>query len=155
MSEAQALITQLRETAAKLLEQAALLELAPKEAPPNWLPPREMVVEICDDLEDGEWSVRLVKTFRKDDAFPIIDSVGVSWRFARPLRNPLVLQFRPHVPGNPIPEGVTEAAAKAGGEVLVMLESGDVFADIARNLSWRKNPGNTDIIGWLPIGARW
>lgn len=142
------LSSELRALATKLLEQAAKLEANDRDL---WIPPRQMLAEITDNPDDG-WVIRTVKAgadFNNEYPYTVVP-YGQKWRQCRPLQDPLVLQFRPHTPDDPPPVGDYEY-------VIVVRRSGIIEGGESIDLEWDLDSENpeTEIIGWLPQGAKW
>lgn len=96
------------------------------------------------DFDDDVWKIDTFVRYLSDTSLPYLCR-NDPWKQCRPLQDPLIIQFRPHTPGDTMP-------CDGKQKVRVMYRCGDIDIDKAKEYDWNEAGTNTDIIGWLPIG---
>ena len=140
-------IEELEEASRQCLEQAERLRaLVQQETEAGYIPRVGEIAEFRDS--EDEWIALEFKAFDDDPCYPYRCGM-LNWEQCRPLSNPLVLQFREHVPGDPMPcDGVQSVTALFRSNITVTGR-----ADV-RDWGCREHNPSSEIIGWLPVGAR-
>lgn len=119
------------------------IEKLPEQKPQKgWMPYEGELIEVSDSFTD-RWRFRYCKLYDHTAALPWKDTEGVGWVHARPLSNPLIVQFRPHDGGEcPCP----------GQRVVCLSRGGEIFTDVSDSFDWDNNNNHPhDIIGWAPV----
>lgn len=104
------------------------------------------IVEVR-DYDDAKWATRrFMRTSKIKPCF--VAENDIAWSDCRPLQDPLILQFKPHTPGDPMP-------SSRGAQVSVMRRDGVVTSCEAWQLDWDKIPSypHLEIIGWMPAAG--
>lgn len=104
--------------------------------------------EICEVSENGrEWLVRKVYKYKPEEENPYVSDFA-KWPLARPLNDPMVIQFIPHKPGDPMPCGGDE-------EVIIRFRSGCIGVQHAGETDWSlaiaRSLFSSDVIAWAPL----
>lgn len=116
-------------------------KLPEPESQEEWMPYAGELIEVSDSLA-GLRMFRYFKQYSHDAKFPWEDTEGARWIHARPLSNPLIVQFHPHDGGEcPCP----------GQRVVCLSRNGIIFTDVSDSFDWDHNNHPHDIIGWAPV----
>ena len=89
-----------------------------------------------------------LKTRIEEGVNKFVMAHGRGWRYCRPLQDPLILQFKAHKPGDPMPKMGEMDAVK------VINSAGFITQGVAYDFDWseRRSP-NYQIIGWMPAAG--
>lgn len=128
-------------TAVKNGDVIRIEKLPEPEPQKEWMPHEGELIEVSNSLTD-RWRFRYFKRYSRYVKFPWKDTEGVGWVHARPLSNPMIVQFRPHDGGEcPCP----------GQRVVCLSRNGIIFTDVSDSFDWDHNSHPHDIIGWAPV----
>ena len=123
---------------AQVAEISAELESLKAKAEPEWVPfPGEFV--LCRNYEGDQWEL---------DRFTghITDPLGwhcerAAWSYIQPIKNPNVIQLRPHKAGDPMPcEGGQKVLVRYTQTMGIPHATGD-----ARDRNWNQ------VTAWAPL----
>lgn len=128
-------VTMDAEEAKKIIADLQAQIDAPEE-PEFW---EGQLVEMS-DIDD--WYLKVFDRYISCSSFPYRNTRGGSYRHCRPLQDPLILQFKPHNPGDQMP-------CDGGLRVMIMRRDGGVSRGTARMMYWSES-GDSSIIGWMP-----
>ena len=114
-----------------------IAELEAQLAEPEWVPFPGEIVEVSD--VGTSWHVARFRSHEDGREFPFRSSPnGVSWKYARPLSDPNVIQLRPHTPGDPMP-------CDGKSMVVVRIPDGRIASGKAYSWAW------DGIVAWAPL----